>query len=483
MEQQNQPHEPSSQNSSVQKVLNDLHLSSEDRYKLLEIVEAEIQGTRLLRYKPYPKQKLFHNLGARYRERALFANNQGGKTYPATAEEAIHATGLYPDWWEGKVFEQPTESVVASTDGKTVRDVAQKYLLGLPGNYGTGWIPKELIHDIKTARGTPDLIDYVVVRHTLTDKLSFIYFKTYEQGRVNWQARTLHRILFDEEPPMPIYMEGLTRTNATRGLITMPFTPLMGMTDVVGLFYPEPTTEDRITVQMDIMDSEHISKDEREKIIASYPEHEREARVYGRPMLGSGRVFPIAEEVIKCDAFEIPEHWPRIVGLDFGWDHPTAAAWLAHDRDTDTIYLYDTYKRREATPDIHSLAIKAKGDFPVAWPHDGLQHDKTSGETLKDIYLGHGVNMLEDKAQFEDGGNSLEAGIMMMLERMQTGRFKVFSHLNDFWEEIRQYHRQNGVIVKVKDDCISAARYGMMMIRFAEFERSKFDYRSFYGKR
>jgi hypothetical protein len=54
-----------------------------------------------------------------------------------------------------------------------------------------------------------------------------------------------------------------------------------------------------------------------------------------------------------------------------------------------------------------------------------------------------------------------------MLERMQTGRFKVASHLVEVFDEIRLYHRDNGRLVKEMDDLISAIRYGMMMIRHA----------------
>jgi hypothetical protein len=35
--------------------------------------------------------------------------------------------------------------------------------------------------------------------------------------------------------------------------------------------------------------------------------------------------------------------------------------------------------------------------------------------------------MLPEKATFMDGGNGVEAGVMDMLDRMQTGRWKVFS--------------------------------------------------------
>ena len=35
---------------------------------------------------------------------------------------------------------------------------------------------------------------------------------------------------------MDIYMEGLTRTNATMGMTLITFTPLLGMSDVVSMF-------------------------------------------------------------------------------------------------------------------------------------------------------------------------------------------------------------------------------------------------------
>ena len=75
--------------------------------------------------------------------------------------------------------------------------------------------------------------------------------------------------------------------------------------------------------------------------------------------------------------------------------------------------------------------------------------------------------MLHEHAQFEDKSVSVEAGLMDMLTRMQTGRLKVFRHLNDWFEEFRLYHRKDGKVVKEGDDLISATRYAMMMLRFA----------------
>lgn len=224
----------------------------------------------------------------------------------------------------------------------------------------------------------------------------------------------------------------------------------------------------RHVTRMTIEDADHYTPEQRAAIIASYPAHERKARTKGIPILGSGRVFPIDEDEIKCTAFTIPEEWVQIGGIDFGWDHPTGAACLAWDRDADVIYVTKSWAQRETTPVLAAAALKGWASWlPWAWPHDGLQHDKGSGEQLAEQYRVQGMDMLPARATFDDGTNGVEAGITEMLDRMQTGRWKVFEHLEDWFGEFRLYHRKDGLIVKLSDDRISASRYAMMMKRFA----------------
>jgi phage terminase large subunit-like protein len=309
------------------------------------------------------------------------------------------------------------------------------------------------------------------VRH-VSGGLSTLYLKAYEQGRGKWQANTVHGIWFDEEPPSDVYFEGITRTNATGGMIMLTFTPLKGMSDVVGRYILEQNP-DRIVTTMTIDDAEHYTPEQREKIAASYPAHEREARTKGVPSMGSGRIFPVAEESIVVDPMEIPKHWARIAGLDFGWDHPTAAVELAWDRDADVIYLTKDYRQREATPIIHAAAVKPWGDWlNWSWPHDG-NNDTAAGENLASQYTKQGLNMLPERATDESGSNSVEAGLMDMLDRMQTGRWKVFRTCTSWLEEFRLYHRKDGKVVKERDDTISASRYALMMKRFADVPKGK----------
>lgn len=207
-------------------------------------------------------------------------------------------------------------------------------------------------------------------------------------------------------------------------------------------------------------------------IIAGYPPHEREARARGVPVLGSGRIFPIAEESIKEAAIEmslIPPHWKKIWGIDFGTDHPFAAVLMAWDVDTDCVHVLHTIRLKDAFPVQHATAVKALGRaVPIAYPHDGNKRtDRGGGETIAKHYRGFGLEMLPEHATHPDGSMSTEAGVMEMAERMTTGRLKIAAHLADWFEEFRLYHRKDGVIVKERDDLMSATRIGLMMKRYA----------------
>jgi len=219
---------------------------------------------------------------------------------------------------------------------------------------------------------------------------------------------------------------------------------------------------------MTIDDAEHYTPEQRAEIVAAYPPHEREARAKGIPVLGSGRIFPIEEAAITVAPFSIPNHWPQINGLDFGWDHPFGATNIAWDRDADCVYVCKEYREREATPHTHAASIKPWGDWiPCAWPADGMQHEKGSGKSLEPQYRAQGLAMLTEHATWSDGGVSVEAGITEMLERMQTGRWKVFATCGSWFSEFRLYHRDDGKIVKLQDDLLSASRYALMMLRHA----------------
>lgn len=208
---------------------------------LLEEAKRRKDRRRLTEYRPYAKQRAFHAEGSVHRERLLMAGNQLGKTYCGAAEAAIHLTGNYPDWWTGRRWDRPVRAWGGSKTGEVTRDGVQRYLIGEPkdeGQWGTGMIPADNLLDWGRRQGVADALDNATVKHA-SGGTSTIGFKSYDQGRQKWQSETLDFVWFDEEPPMDIYMEGLTRTNATGGMTFITFTPLLGMSDVVAMFLGE----------------------------------------------------------------------------------------------------------------------------------------------------------------------------------------------------------------------------------------------------
>lgn len=447
----------------------------EEAIDLAEKIQKIKDTNSLIYYEPYEYQKSFHeardSAGKLARQRLLMAANKTGKTFCGAAEMAIHCLGDYPKWWTGYRFKRPIKAWAAGNTTQNTRDIVQAELLGEPGDedeFGKGAIPKERIVKWERQPGIPNAISSVVVKHR-TGRNSKIYFKSYEQGKQAWMGKAVDVVWMDEEPPQDIYSQALRASLKDGGLTFMTFTPEAGMTNVVAQFINDLKPHQQL-FHATWDDAPHLDDDVKQEILAALPPHERKMRSQGIPVLGSGMVFPIDEESIKRPSFAIPEHWGRICALDFGYDHPTACVWIAHDRDHDVAYVYDVYKQSGETPIVHSAAIKMRGDWiPVIWPHDGQQHDKGSGEPLAAIYRKQGVNMFPKCFENPEGGQGVEPGLMDMLQRFQTQRLLVFDHLGDFFSELRMYHRKDGKVVKERDDIMSACRYAVMSLRYAKY--------------
>jgi phage terminase large subunit-like protein len=418
-------------------------------------------------YNAYEKQLAFHAAGETKAERLFMAGNQLGKTFCGGYETQCHLTGNYPEWWTGKRFDGAIRCWAAGVSNKATRERVQVMLLGDENDWGTGMIPRDaIIGKPVMNRAITGLVDYVSIRNK-DGEASRLVFKSYEMKLGTWASDEMNFIWLDEEPPQDIHTECLARITNTQGHIIITFTPLLGMSEVVRMFYPEPTTDQRWMIQMDIMDAGHIPDDQKAMIIARYPEHEREARTKGIPMLGSGRVFIHLESDIAEEPFEIPAHWARANAIDLGFgDHPTAVVFAAHDRDTDVIHIYDAYKNKDIRLALHADAIKMRPEWiPCAYPHDAGKGDPGSGDTYADMYRKKGVRMMSEHATYKEGGFTVEPGILMMNERFATGRLRVFSNLHQWFEEYRTYHRKDGIIVAEYDDLMSASRLAIMVAR------------------
>lgn len=200
-------------------------------------------------------------------------------------------------------------------------------------------------------------------------------------------------------------------------------------------------------------DVAHLTDQEKAEQLASIPEYQRDARTRGIPYLGAGAIYPFRPEEITVKDFKIPDHWPRGYGMDVGWKS-TAAAWGAHDRDTDVLYIYSVHKRGHGEPAIHAEAIKARGAWiPGRIDPAANQRNQIDGRQLLKLYRKLGL-----KLTFAP--NAVESGIYACTMRFGTGRLKVFASCTQFFEEYSNYSRdEHGKIVKDDDHLLDGMRY------------------------
>lgn len=453
--------------------------SRADQEKLLALLEEQAKRKKSKLYLAvneslYGWQNEFIEATATHTACCLCAANQIGKTYLGTYIDSIHLTGLYSDDWKGHKFGKAPTCWLLGYSGEKTRDLLQKALFGdLEGQqFKGGLVPADKIVGYKSMPGTSGAMREVRVAHT-SGGTSICQFWSYSQGQHALMGDVVDWYHIDEEPKdQAIYPQVLTRTingdkgRGGRGILT--FTPENGRTELVTGFMEDPAPN-QFFMRKGWDDAPHMSEEVKENLLANYPAHQRDMRTKGVPMLGHGRIYDFSEGFVTCDSFEIPKHWHLINGMDFGWDHPQAHIQLAVDRDNGCYYVTRAYSARQTLPDVAWGAVKrwAK-DIPTAWPHDGLQTEKGSGIKQKEHYENAGFKMLDDRATWEDGSNSVEAGLFEIRELMQKGQFKVFAGLRNVLDEFLQYHRdEKGKIVKAQDDLMDAIRYAYMMERHA----------------
>lgn len=467
----------------------------------LDALKRRAQFRALGGYDPYPFQVHFHRRKsgkwvnghfepsvppAPARQILLSAGNQAGKTEGGGSDVAIHATGEYPEWWDFAEYPNMTEKLreypliwCGGSNNDKVRDIGQAALCGDPNDpeaWGTGWIPKERLEGRVLKAGVKNAFDLLTVRHK-AGFLVTIGFKSYDSSLLDWAGEAVALIWLDEEPPQHIYSQCLARTTASGGTIAMTFTPEKGATEVVSGFMTnlKPGQAMLLVGLDDAMHEDgrtHLVKEVRDQLETAYMPHERDMRIRGLPVLGSGAVYSLAIETIICKPFPILESMPRLCALDFGSggkNHPTAAVWLVFDLDSNTCWVYDCYKSWATEPSVHAQAVRSRGEWiPVAWPHDGHRKEAYATDGVAREYRAMGLRLLGTHATNEDGSTVIEPGLFKIYRAMLEGRFFVFPHLIAWQEEFRMYHRdEGGTIVDLKDDLMSATRIGYLMKRYA----------------
>jgi len=248
--------------------------------RLLEALESKVKYNKFESMFPedgkykrvnYPKQLAFFQAGNKFKQRLLAGGNRVGKTMAGGYEMTCHLTGLYPSWWKGKRFLNPVKAWAVGKSNQVVKEVMQDCLIGPLSDMGSGLIPKHLIVDSTRKVGVANAVEVLHVKH-VSGGISELIFKSYEQGREDFQGTKKQVIWLDEEPrDYGVYEECLMRTmdDISPGIIYITFTPLLGLTSLVQSFLAggrfsedgsNPQDKSKYAVQVTWEDIPHLSE-------------------------------------------------------------------------------------------------------------------------------------------------------------------------------------------------------------------------------
>ena len=426
---------------------------------LLLRAEAEaLRTNRLAIYVPHAKQKIAHAMGKHYTACAIFGGNRTGKSECARMEMAYHLTGEYPDDWTGRRWDRPTRCYAATKTWAANLIGVQKMLLGDIGAWGTGSIPKRCLGPHTSQGGVAGAVSTVKVKH-VSGRYSTLVFKAYEQGRELFQSDSIDFAWLDEEPPWPVFSETVMRVMDSRGYVLLAFTPLLGMSEVAAHFrnididLPEEDETGQVIknvsrgwVNFEWADNPFLTPETISAMrqqFANRP-HELAAREKGEPSLGSGACYPVNFSSIVIPDFEIPRHWKRGVGADFGYTNPTAFLWGALDPNTDTRYYYREYKVAQRHPSEHSLIFSTEDWVPPIFGDPSCDSaSPKDGEAIVEEYEKYSVTIFPADRRLVDSGIARCMGLFL------EGKAKIMESCRLIQREIQLYSRdENGKVIK-----------------------------------
>lgn len=191
-----------------------------------------------------------------------------------------------------------------------------------------------------------------------------------DAGRSKFQGASISMCWIDEEPnDVGIFEEVMLRTVDKRGKVVITATPLKGLTFLYDLFVDmQPKGFDHYAISG--LDNPYVSSPKLRRAVSHLSEASQQARLFGAFTSQSGLVYPEFDRNIHiCKPFDLPEHWPRDLTIDFGVRNPFAALWVAHDEDTDTLYVYREYYKTEKTTLENGRMVRALGarDPELRW--------------------------------------------------------------------------------------------------------------------
>ncbi len=366
----------------------DLHSSElDDLLRKMEKIARQSPAD----YVPHTKQFDFHNTVRKIR--AIFGGNRSGKTEAGAMESWYHASGDYPEWYQGRKFTGPTRGRIVVTDFKKGGAAVVEPKI-------EAWWPKERIIECTRFMGH---LEQIKIRHR-SGGVSIIEVLTHEQKTKAFEGWSGHWAWFDEPPPRDKYVATMRGLIDFKGIAWLTLTPLEEPWIYDELVYKQ--NPDVWTINVDMRDNPHLPKEEIEAFERDITEDEREARLHGKFAHLIGRVYKEFDEavhVIPEGKIKFPMNWPTYFVLDPADRRPHHGLWFKVD-PFGNMYFYQEFvfkgdikaTAKEILKRELMMGIDPLKTIRILDPNKGKSPNGASGLTWEVEFGNHAVYFTTD---------------------------------------------------------------------------------------
>jgi len=449
-------------------------------------IQEDMRYNQLKYFRPFDHQRRFFQTGHADR-RGILAANRIGKTVSTCYETAMHLTGQYPAWWDGKRFDKPVTAMVAGEGWSQVALVLQNELLGtndvkIRDAIGTGAIPRECIV-VDTMRGDGANCIGVEIRHAAGGN-SYLLFANYTQEVRQMQGFKLNLAVFDEQPPDDFFSEIVTRTATTQGQVLCSFTPLKGLNGLVSKFWHHEDGYEHIRVSWDDVPEydpwgeAFLLNSTRRQLERDYLPHERDARRNGVPVMGKGAVFQIRNwPTYRTGDYDFRNYngMHRVIALDLGLVNDRTVIslmyWMPHEQEAWLDRQIVVKGTEEANPVnyINHLMRPEVFGTPIVLPADAGTPGRytMNSQSIRELFESYELNVHPDPIMNPPDAagrttNHKSFGINVMRQMLELGTLHVNENCVEFLREAQNYYVDQRGRFSDPDDTIDSARYALL---------------------
>jgi PBSX family phage terminase large subunit len=146
----------------------------------------------------------------------------------------------------------------------------------------------------------------------------------------------------------------------------------------------------------------------------------------GRFVKIEGLIYPeFDRSEHTIEPFEIPNHWPKWSGLDYGWTDPTSVLGITYDPETKVFYIFAQYFKSKT-------AVEKIGEFLKKYMFSYTLYDPSAVAVMNELRT-------VCKLRIEPADNNVDVGIQRITKLWKENRLKIFDTCEDLIRELEGY--------------------------------------------